>query len=296
MGTWGAGLYSNDFAEDFKSTIKAVVRLPFATKRLVEILCESEQQISSDPNDEDHTAFWLVLADQFHKRGIKSREVFSRAKKIIDSGSDLEMLAEMGMSESNLKKRGKKLDELRTKISSPVPEKNRKTIEKPQPFLLHAGDLFVYPVSKSGEPINPYMPISMMSSDDWKHEKWGAGLIVECGRAFDYLAWYWSIKLVQTLPGKKQPNLDTLMGKLKWRLAHPGTCSKSHLKKMRCETVGSLNVSEPATAKLFKKYRGLNHEEGNIYAINDISICNTLDVTSDTDLPGFNGLKTILQS
>jgi hypothetical protein len=75
MGTWGVGLYAGDFAMDLRSTISAVARLPVDSDNLIEILCESEPTAASNPDDEDHTTFWLVIADQFAKRGIVSNRV-----------------------------------------------------------------------------------------------------------------------------------------------------------------------------------------------------------------------------
>ena len=68
MGTWGTSLYAGDFAMDLRSTISAVAHLPFDADRLLEILCESEPDAANNPDDEDHTIFWLVVADQFAKR------------------------------------------------------------------------------------------------------------------------------------------------------------------------------------------------------------------------------------
>ena len=68
MGLWGTGLYSSDFAMDLRSTVGAVARLPFDGDRLVEILSETEPTAAGNPDDEQHTTFWLVVADQFAKR------------------------------------------------------------------------------------------------------------------------------------------------------------------------------------------------------------------------------------
>ena len=65
MGAWGIGLYSSDMAADMRSTIKSVLRLPFDEDRIVNVLSDCERGPANDPNDEDHTIFWLVLADQF---------------------------------------------------------------------------------------------------------------------------------------------------------------------------------------------------------------------------------------
>ena len=72
MGVWGSSLYSDDFAMDLRSAISAVSRLPYDGDKLVDLLCESEPSAANNPEDEDYSTFWLVVADQFTKRGIAS--------------------------------------------------------------------------------------------------------------------------------------------------------------------------------------------------------------------------------
>ena len=100
MGVWGLGLYSGDFAMDLRGAIKAVARLPFDGERLVEILSETAPAVADNPSDEDHTTFWLVVADQFAKRGIISDRARTEALQIIDADSDLAMRAALGMKPS----------------------------------------------------------------------------------------------------------------------------------------------------------------------------------------------------
>jgi hypothetical protein len=107
MGVWATGLYSGDFALDLRSTITAVVKLPFDNERLVDILCESEAAAAHNPDDTDHATFWLVVADQFAKRGIESERAQEIALQIIDSGSDLQTLEKLGMQAADLRKRKK---------------------------------------------------------------------------------------------------------------------------------------------------------------------------------------------
>ena|SRR2546428_3727841 len=85
MGVWGTGLYSGDFAMDLRATIGAVARLPFDRDRLVEILCETEPAAANNPNDEEHTTFWLIVAAQFAKRRIVCDRVRDTAFRIIDA-------------------------------------------------------------------------------------------------------------------------------------------------------------------------------------------------------------------
>ena len=86
MGNWGVGLYSGDFAQDLRSSVRAVSRLPFAPSKLLELLCQTELKAANDPSDPDHTVFWLVAADQFAKRGIDCSAVRDRALSIIEDG------------------------------------------------------------------------------------------------------------------------------------------------------------------------------------------------------------------
>jgi hypothetical protein len=77
---------------DLRSTIRAVSRLPFVSDQLVEILCDSEPGAAKDSTGEDHTTFWLVVADQFARRGIVSDRVRNKALEIINHGLDLSAL------------------------------------------------------------------------------------------------------------------------------------------------------------------------------------------------------------
>ena len=84
MGVWNPGLYSGDFALDLRSAIRAIARLPEDGDRLLDILCGTEPAAANNPQDEDHTTFWLVAADQFARRGIVSdrADVLSRSSSV----------------------------------------------------------------------------------------------------------------------------------------------------------------------------------------------------------------------
>ncbi|HLJ42928.1 MAG TPA: hypothetical protein VKT12_01825 [Candidatus Binataceae bacterium] len=120
MGTWGTGLYSGDLAMDLRSTIAAVARLPFEGDRLAEIVCATEPGVANNPDDEEHTVFWLVVADQFARRAIGCARVREKALAIIDDGADLAMHAKRGMSSADLRKRQKMLAEVRERVTAAV--------------------------------------------------------------------------------------------------------------------------------------------------------------------------------
>jgi len=177
MGVWGSGLYSGDFAADLRATIRAVSRLPFDGDRLATILSDIEPAAANNIDDEEHTTFWLVLADQFARRGIVSKRVRHMALQIVDSGGDLEMLAKLGMTTTLLKQRQKVLADLRRRIESITHhEKPRPVLKKPQPLLMQVGDVFVYPTSQ-GKCVNSYYA-SKERIPNWKQDGWG--LAIEC--------------------------------------------------------------------------------------------------------------------
>lgn len=268
MGTTGPGLYANDLAMDLRSTISAVARLPFDGDRLADILSETEP-LAKNPDHEDHTAFWLVVADQFVKRSIACDSVREKALHIIDSGSDLAMLAKLGMGESDLAKRRRILAELRERLAGPPPPaKPRQVLKKPQPFVFEIGDALVFPTSK-GECINSYYS-SKEKIPGWSQDGWGATIIVERGRAFDFLAWYYPLTIAHALAEK--PTMAHLTEQKLWVLKNPGTCSSVHFKRLELEKIGSFAIDADKLARTFGAM------PGTWCAVNDVAITNYLSV------------------
>ena len=60
---------------------------------------------ADDAADEDHSIFWLVVADQFAKRGIDCPAARDRALALIADGSDLKTMESLGMDPKGLAKR-----------------------------------------------------------------------------------------------------------------------------------------------------------------------------------------------
>jgi hypothetical protein len=195
MGVWATGLYSGDFALDLRSTIGAVAKLPFDNERLLDILCESEAATAHNTDDTDHATFWLVVADQFAKRAIESNRARQMALQIIDSGSDLKILEKLGMQAGDLRKRKKVLEEMRQRILSPqIKATPREVLKAPQPLLIHTGDVLVYPTFGC-RCRNPYFVDQNKdrmgtATPSWRPDSWSAMVIVDSGRAFDFLVWY----------------------------------------------------------------------------------------------------------
>lgn len=267
MGVWSTGLYAGDFALDLRSTIKAVARLPYDGDKLAAIVGETEPTSAGNPEDEDHTTFWLVVADQFAKRGIVSDRARETALTIIDEGADMAMLEKLGMNPAALKKRQKVLKELRARIAAPPSAKTRAVLKKPQAYVMDVGDVLVYPTCE-GNCINPYFA-SKERDVSWKgQDGWSAAVIVDRGRAFEFLTWYRPVTLVIALRNK--PTLATLRGDVQWQLGRTGTCSASHSKKMELEKIGGLPVDPDKLRRTFPDLR-----PGTPAAISDISIANS---------------------
>jgi hypothetical protein len=270
MGSWGTGLYSGDFAMDLRSTIAAVVHLPFDGDRLVEILSDSAAAAANNPNNEDHATFWLIVADQFVKRGIISNRAREKALEIIDSGSDLATLSKLGMNPRDLSKRQRMLADLRTRLTTnPEAAKLRPVLKKPQAFVMEVGEVFVYPTS-GGDCINSYYA-SKDKIPGWKQDGWGAVVIVQRGRAFDFLVWYRPLTISYARGYK--PSLAQLRAEPLWVLQRPGTCSRVHFKRLELEKVGAVAIDADKLARIFP-----DMGSGKNAAVNDISLANALSV------------------
>lgn len=274
MGVWATGLYAGDFALDLRSTIGAVLKLPFDSARLLDVLCQSERAAADHSDDPDHTTFWLVVSDQFAKRGIESKRAREMALEIIDSDSDLAGLEKLGMQVSDLRKRKKVLEQVRQRIMAPtVCARPREVMKRPQPFLMQTGDVLIYPTF-GGRCRNPYFVDQDKdrmgtASLPWQIDGWAAMVVVDFGRAFDFLAWYRPLVLASAVTEK--PNFAMLQGGLIWRLAPPGTCSASHFKRMRIEKSGAIVLDQKKLATSFGELC-----PGTAAAVRDISIANQI--------------------
>jgi hypothetical protein len=275
MGVWATGLYAGDFALDLRSTIRAVAKLPFDGDRLVDILCQSEREVADQKDDPDHSTFWLVVADQFAKRGIENKRAKEIALEIIDTNSDLAMLQKLGMLPQDLRKRKKVLDELRQSLIVPIARpRPRKVMSKPQPLLLQTGDVLVYPTC-GGRCRNPYivdpdrdrMGTLSVPPRPWQMDSWAAMVIVDSGRAFDFLAWYRPLTVSVAMADK--PDMVSLKADdLIWNLRSCGTCSAPHLRRMGIEKIESIAIDRTK----------LKLHPGTYAAVNDISIANQINV------------------
>ena len=105
----------------------------------------------------------------------------------------------------------------------------------------------------------------------WTQNGWSAMVIVDCGRAFDFLSWYRPLTI--TMATVQKPTLVELHGEVLWRLARAGTCSAIHFKRMEFEKIGVLPVDNDKLRRALP-----NMWPGTRQAVEDISIANGLSV------------------
>lgn len=241
MGAWGPGLYSDDYAADLKATIAAVARLPHEADRLLQLLVSLEDPATLE-GDEDFTTFWLVVADQFHKRGIPS-DAQTRARTIIHDGSDLAKLRDCGMAESDLRKRAKVLQQLDEALASGTSAKQRTTLRAPQPLLLNRGAVFRYPIDNSGCAVNSYMTERELARRPFVAVGWGAFSVVGVGHALDYLAWYQLARAPK--PWSEAPLLLDALAAIDVLRNGVGTLTAARIGRLRLEHLGEDTRTAP---------------------------------------------------
>ena len=277
MGYWDGALYAGDFAMDLRATVAAVSKLPFDADRLVEIICETEPAAAADPADEDHPAFWLVVADQFARRGIVSTRAREMALQVIDGGLDIDTQSRLGQSATGLAKRSRMLEQLRERIAHPAAVRPSRTVmREPERFVMDIGDTLVYPLCNR-KPLNAYIAsrrkqvtYGPAGPQPWTQDAWGAIVIAERGHAFGFYAWYRPLIILE--PHVHKPDVESIKGE-DLRLERPGNCPRVQFARMGLEKIGCFDID---LVRFHEAFPGLR--PGDRYAIADISIGNRLHI------------------
>ncbi|WP_411642776.1 hypothetical protein [Loktanella agnita] len=259
MGTWGAGLYSDDDAADFVDLIRAVLRLPKPVDELVDLLLGGAEDAM-----EHRDLTVLILADQFEKRGIHHTETYSEAIQVLESGIDIEILRGSEMEEKDVRARTKSNAKILDRLKNPRAEKPRKTLSKPQPTVVSAGDYVRFPIQDRGAR-NPYIP---PAREDFRPNGWGIVQVHDVGWEFEYLSWVKLLRLKwehQHPPSAKDAENAPPVGNLAF-----GTLSPSHFKRMEMEIIGNRPRRSDAAPPL------PGERTARFVTLNDISIGNLL--------------------
>jgi hypothetical protein len=232
MGAWGGGLYDSDFALDLKGTIKGVLRAPLSDD---EVLAEIWASHGAGAVAADALDYWLVLADQFERCGLRRPDVFARAIAIVEAGEDVAMLEQLEAEPRTIAERRKETAKLVARLRDPRPAKPRRPLQQPQPLLFEPGEALTWPTDR-GDSINPYVREDLL----WKlggftQDGWGFGLVTAAGHHYHVLAYY----AVQVLKWRRAERPSPELAVHCPRSAHHyGTFSKLHLKRARVERLG----------------------------------------------------------
>jgi hypothetical protein len=248
MGDWGVGLYQGDVASDLRNKISLLAKLPASGERLLKILIETHHEgITFD--DDDGPAFWLVVADQFERRGIACPKAFERALLAIDTGADLRDWERRDASSSDLKKRAKVLRTLGDRLRSPRPRRPRPEGKKPPRFIVDVGEVYSFP-TMAGECFNPWAPNWDVPYMKFRPDGWGAMLILARGRVFDWFPWCTYTSL--TVDASRRPSLaDAAKARCTTDFAQFCVPRRSHMKRMKMELLGRIHVDPEKAAAAF---------------------------------------------
>jgi hypothetical protein len=200
---------------------------------------------------------------------------------IIDRGDDRMMMEKLGMKPADLRKRSAKLAELRARLAAaPLRSKARTTIKAPQPYTLEIGVLYACPV-RGSSCINPYAGKKSRDGSPWVADGWRLFVILDRGRAFDYLSWYQP--LVCKKPVQQKPRLSDADADLWWELDTPKTCPQRHFDCMEIASIGRLPIDmEKARARFAKRRPSVVHLGwgGRGAAVNEVSIADSMNPSS----------------
>ena len=270
MGEWGPGIYSGDFASDLRSAVGAASKLPLEPDQMVQLLCELEPDAAKAEEDEFYTVFWVVVADQLDKRGIRSSVATRKAQEIIETGADSRRMSELGMDSATLTKREAILAALLSRLRQEHPSGRRsKVLREPQPLLFKVGECWTYPTFAS-DPINPYFSAIRITKRFVNSDGWGAFVVTAVGRAFGYLSWY-QVATAERVFDKCPVIEDLFEERFVGRYA--GTCSSLHMKKLRLQLIGSVELRPDKVKTIFIDGQLGRYAER---AISDISIANSM--------------------
>ena len=249
MGAWGPGLYQDDEALDLKNTISLLSNMPADGDRILEILLANQPEPPTFDRD-GGPAFWLVVADQFERRGIRCHLACERARTAIDAGEDLRDLKAREMDDRDLRKRAKVLEALKARLVSPRPLRPRPSGYRKPPMVVSPGEVFAFP-SMQGESMNPWSgrePFQIYGGR-FEPDGWGVLLILCTGRAYDWFPWCTYSTL--SVWSEREPTLaEARDARLSSMSARRGVPRARHLARIGARLLGRLHLADARVERI----------------------------------------------
>lgn len=138
MGRWGTGIYQNDVAEDVKNLYIGYLKSGKSDDEALQLLLD---EFENEINDSDDSLdFFFALADIMWKKGRLTEKI----KKIALNNIDIDLNSCKWETKTEHRQRAKKLEELRKRLESPMPERKKVPIHKPYKIGLNVNDLYYY--------------------------------------------------------------------------------------------------------------------------------------------------------
>jgi hypothetical protein len=188
------------------------------------------------------------------------------AMAALDTGADLADLEARGMEPQGLKARAKVHEALRQRLARPKPSSSRRVPKRPPELAVQAGEVYSYP-TMNGSGLNAWF--ASWEQAKFQPDGWGALIILETGRVFDWFAWG-SYSAVVVNP-HTEPSLDDVLAAK--TLFGDGVAyfapKRSHMKKMGMKLLGKVAVHPPAV-EILKKLSGYTPKHA---VMCDWSIC-----------------------
>ena len=140
VGTWGAGLWSDDTACDVRITYRNALEDGLSDEQANELVLTD---FAPDLADEDEApVVWLALAVCQHERGRLTAEVRDRALEVIDTGADLRRWEHLGPRERG--RRAAVLTRVRARLMRPQPPRKPVRRRPRHVTTLKPGDILAY--------------------------------------------------------------------------------------------------------------------------------------------------------
>jgi hypothetical protein len=132
MGAWGTAISSNDTYADIYGGFFDLYNDGFDVAEISKRLIAENQETIND--NDDCNNFWFALAKAQWECKQLDKEIFNRVKKIVETGSDLEVWRQLDADEKDIKKRKVVLDKFLADLQTERPKaksRKKKIIRQP---------------------------------------------------------------------------------------------------------------------------------------------------------------------
>ncbi|RZK56822.1 MAG: hypothetical protein EOO87_04515 [Pedobacter sp.] len=132
MGAWGTAISSNDTYADIYGGFFDLYNDGFDVAEISKRLIAENQETIDDKDDCNN--FWFALAKAQWECKQLDKEIFNRVKKVVETGSDLEVWRQLDADEKDIKKRKVVLDKFLADLQTERPKaksRKKKIIRQP---------------------------------------------------------------------------------------------------------------------------------------------------------------------